>query len=67
MTRYITDYVKNCTECRRYKATNQTPVNALRFESLSIDLFSSLPVRPAGEKWIFIVEATATKWVELLH
>ncbi|KAJ8928856.1 hypothetical protein NQ314_018522 [Rhamnusium bicolor] len=72
MRRYVTDYVKQCVECQRYKASNQkppgllqTPVYAQRFETLSIDLFGPLPESPSGEKWILIVEDISTKWVEL--
>ncbi|GFU31154.1 retrovirus-related Pol polyprotein from transposon 412 [Trichonephila clavipes] len=46
MRKFIADYVKSCSECIRYKATNQkpaallqTPVPAQRFESIAIDLF----------------------------
>ncbi|GFY29754.1 transposon Tf2-6 polyprotein [Trichonephila clavipes] len=69
---YITDYVKNCTECNRYKPSNQkpsgllrTPVYFQRFETISIDLFGPLPESPSGKKWIFIVEDCCTRWVEL--
>ncbi|GBM62381.1 Transposon Tf2-9 polyprotein [Araneus ventricosus] len=72
MRKYIADYVKNCAECIRYKATNQkpagllqTPVPAQRFESIAIDLFGPLPETSEGMKWIFIVEDCTTKWVEL--
>ncbi|GFT71354.1 hypothetical protein TNCV_2526441 [Trichonephila clavipes] len=47
MRKFIADYVKSCSECIRYKATNQkpagllqTPVPAQRFESIAIDLWS---------------------------
>ncbi|GFU22588.1 transposon Tf2-9 polyprotein [Trichonephila clavipes] len=50
MRKFIDDYVKSCSECIRYKATNQkpagllqTPVPAQRFESIAIDLFGPLP------------------------
>ena len=72
MRKYITDYVKSCAECIRYKATNQkpagllqTPVPTQRFESISIDLFGPLPETREGMKWIFIVEDCTSKWVEL--
>ncbi|GFW27614.1 retrovirus-related Pol polyprotein from transposon 412 [Trichonephila clavipes] len=71
MRSYITDYVKNCTECNRYKPSNQkpsgllrTPVYSQRFETISIDLFGPLPESPSGKKWIFIVEDCCTRWVE---
>ncbi|GFX54669.1 transposon Ty3-I Gag-Pol polyprotein [Trichonephila clavipes] len=66
------EYIKTCPECNRYKPTNQkpagllrTPAYAQRFETLAIDLFGPLPETPTGKKWIFIVEDTSTKWVEL--
>ncbi|GFV84625.1 transposon Tf2-6 polyprotein [Trichonephila clavipes] len=72
MRSYITDYVKNCTECNRYKPSNQkpsgllrTPVYSQRFETISIDLFGPLPESPSGKKWIFIVEDCCPRWVEL--
>ncbi|GFU78234.1 pro-Pol polyprotein [Trichonephila clavipes] len=59
MRKFIADYVKSCSECIRYKATNQkpagllqTPVPAQRFESLAIDLFGPLPETTEGMKWI---------------
>ncbi|GFX46348.1 transposon Tf2-8 polyprotein [Trichonephila clavipes] len=52
MRKYITDYVKNCPDCIKYKASNQkpsgllqTPVPAQRFETLAIDLFWPLRVK----------------------
>ncbi|GFV41380.1 transposon Tf2-9 polyprotein [Trichonephila clavipes] len=43
----------------------RAPAYAQRFETLAIDLFGALPETPTGKKWIFIVEDTSTKWVEL--
>ncbi|GFX66889.1 retrovirus-related Pol polyprotein from transposon 297 [Trichonephila clavipes] len=72
MRKFIADYVKSCSECIRYKATNQkpagllqTPVPAQRFQSIAIDLFGPLPETTKGMKWILIVEDYTTKWVEL--
>ncbi|GFV55618.1 hypothetical protein TNCV_1821051 [Trichonephila clavipes] len=72
MRSYITDYVKNCTECNRYKPSNQKPSGLLRkpvysqrFETISIDLFGRLPESPSGKKWIFIVEDCCARRVEL--
>ncbi|GFT27340.1 protein NYNRIN [Trichonephila clavipes] len=72
MKKFISDYIKTCPECNRYKPTNQkpagllrTPAYAQRFETLAIDLFGPLPETPTGKKWIFIVGDTSTKWVEL--
>ncbi|GFY00106.1 retrovirus-related Pol polyprotein from transposon 412 [Trichonephila clavipes] len=72
MRSYITDYVKNCTECNRHKPSNQkpsgllrTPVYSQRFETSSIDLFGPLPESPSGQKWIIVVEDCCTRWVEL--
>ncbi|GFU28051.1 hypothetical protein TNCV_3153681 [Trichonephila clavipes] len=72
MRKYISDYIKKCPECARFKATNQkpagllrTPVYSQRFEVIAIDLFGPLPQTDAGKQWIFIVEDCATKWVEL--
>lgn len=72
MRRTITEHVKSCIECQRFKPSNQkpagllqTPVQHRRFEVISIDLFGPLPAAPMGERWIFVVEDTATRWVEL--
>ncbi|GFT30634.1 retrovirus-related Pol polyprotein from transposon 412 [Trichonephila clavipes] len=53
MRKFIADYVKSCSECIRYKATNQkpagllqTPVPAQRFESIAIDLLVPYQKRP---------------------
>ncbi|GFT29985.1 retrovirus-related Pol polyprotein from transposon 412 [Trichonephila clavipes] len=72
MRKYISDYIKKCPECARFKATNQkpagllrTPVYSQRFEVIAIDLFGPLPQTDTGKQWIFIVEDCTTKWVEL--
>lgn len=72
MRRYIAEYLKTCIECQRYKPSNekpagllQTPVPAQRFEVVAVDLFGPLPTGPKGERWVLIVEDTASKWVEL--
>lgn len=72
MRRIITDYVKACIHCQRYKATNakppgllQTPVMNQRNEVLAIDLFGPLPAGDQGERWVLLVEDTATRWTEL--
>lgn len=68
----VIQYVKTCIECQKYKPTNQKPAglfqptaNGQRFEILSIDLFGPLPRGLKDEKWIFIIEDTASRWVEL--
>ncbi|GBO07398.1 Transposon Ty3-G Gag-Pol polyprotein, partial [Araneus ventricosus] len=72
MRTYISEWVKNCPECNRYKAHNQkpagllrTPVYSQRFETISIDLFRPLPRTATGKQWIFIVEDCVTRWIEL--
>jgi hypothetical protein len=68
----VTQHVKQCLACQRYKASNlkpagllQTPVLQQRFEVLAINLFGPLPPGPNDEKWILIVEDYATRWVEI--
>lgn len=70
MKRYRAEYIKNCSDCQRYKASNQnpagllaTPIYAQRFEILAIDLFGSLPESDDSKN--FMVENTSTKWVDL--
>ncbi|GFW21560.1 transposon Tf2-9 polyprotein [Trichonephila clavipes] len=70
MRKYITDCVKNCPECLKYKASNQkpsgilqTPVPDQHFETLVIDLFRPLPESKDGKRWVFIIEGCTTKWV----
>lgn len=72
MRRIITDYVLACIHCQRYKANNakppgllQTPVMSQRNEVLAMDLFGPLPEGDQGERWIFLIEDTATRWTEL--
>ncbi|GBP20019.1 Protein NYNRIN [Eumeta japonica] len=72
MRRYIINYLKTCVECQRYKPDNlkpmgllQTPVPAQRFEVVAVDLFGPLPKGPKGERWVMIMEDTASKWIEL--
>lgn len=72
MRRAVTEYVKTCAACQRYKALNtkpsgllQTPVLNQRGEVLAIDLFGPLPIGDNGEKWILLIEDTATRWTEL--
>ncbi|GFX47971.1 integrase_H2C2 domain-containing protein [Trichonephila clavipes] len=62
MRKYITDYVKNCPDCIKYKASNrkpsgllQIPVPAQRFETLAIDLFGPLPESKDGSSSLRIV------------
>ncbi|CAG4947035.1 unnamed protein product [Colias eurytheme] len=72
MRRFVTEYLKTCIECQRYKPSTlkpagllQTPVPSQRFETIATDLFGPLPKGPQGERWILIVEDTASKWVEV--
>lgn len=70
MRRQITTHVKNCTACQKYKSYKlrpegliQTPTMSHRFEVLAFDLFGPLPTSKDG--WLFVIEDTASKWVEL--
>lgn len=72
MRRFVADYLKTCIDCQRFKPSNekptgllQTPVPAQRFEVLAVDLFGPLPKGSNGERWVLIIEDTASKWVEL--
>lgn len=72
MRRFVTEYLKTCIECQRYKPSTlkpagllQTPVPSQRFETIATDLFGPLPKGPQGERWILIVEDTTSKWVEV--
>lgn len=72
MRRDVTNHIKKCIQCQRFKSDNrkpagflQTPVLAQRFEVLSVDLFGPLPETDTGEKGVYIIEDPATKWVEL--
>ncbi|GFV01045.1 hypothetical protein TNCV_1009661 [Trichonephila clavipes] len=42
MRKYISDYIKQCPECARFKATNQKPAGLLRTQSIHRDLKSLL-------------------------
>lgn len=72
MRKYVEEYLKNCPQCQRYKATNlkpagllQTPAPTQRFETIAMDLVGPLPESTEGYRWIYIVEDTASKWVEM--
>ncbi|KAJ8732934.1 hypothetical protein PYW07_015533 [Mythimna separata] len=72
MRSYVAKYIKDCELCQRYKPTNlkpagllQTPIPQHRFEVLAMDLFGPLPETDKGEKWIFLVEDVASRWVEI--
>lgn len=58
MKKYISAYVKNCVECNQYRPTNRKPAGLLR--TPVYDKRFEVLVR-----WIFIVEDTNTRWVEL--
>ena len=62
MRKNVTDFVKNCSKCSRYKASNykpsglfQKPMYAQRFEILSINLFGHLSETKSAEKLILTV------------
>lgn len=72
MRKAITEHVGRCIECQRFKATNlkpagllQTPIQSQRFEVIAIDLFGPLPETPTGQRWIFIIEDTTSRWTEI--
>lgn len=72
MRRTIADYLRQCPECQRYKPSNmvpagllQTPVMRQRLEVIAVDLFGPLPEGPSGQKWVFVIEDTTTRWTEL--
>lgn len=72
MRKSITEFVKSCPDCQRYKTSNlkpagllKTPVMSQRGEVLSIDLFGPLIESTEGFKHILVVEDVATKWTEL--
>ncbi|GFX71263.1 transposon Tf2-9 polyprotein [Trichonephila clavipes] len=57
MKKFISEYIKTCPECNRYKPTNQklagllrTPAYPQRFETLAIDLFGPLPETSLARK-----------------
>lgn len=64
---------RNTSRNTWYKATNQKPagllripVYAQRFEVQSINLFGLLSETNKGYTWIFVIEDTCTKWVEVI-
>ncbi|XP_035210109.1 WASH complex subunit 5-like [Stegodyphus dumicola] len=72
MRKYISEYVKNCAECNRYKPNNQKPAGLLRtpvyaqwFETLAIDLFGPLPGTPTREKLIFLIDYYYISYYEM--
>lgn len=72
MRNEIAKYVKSCIECQQFKASNVKPAGLLqttrskqRFEIIAVDLFGPLPQTEDGNRWIFIIEDVASRWVEL--
>jgi hypothetical protein len=72
MRSIITKHVKSCVECQRYKISNLRPAGLLqtttlnqRFEVVAFDLIGPLPPSENDERWIFVIEDVATKWVEM--
>ncbi|XP_049878826.1 uncharacterized protein LOC126375782 [Pectinophora gossypiella] len=72
MRRYVSEYLKTCVECQKYKPANQKPAGLLqtpilnqRGEVLAVDLFGPLPEAEDGSKWVLLIEDTATRWVEI--
>lgn len=68
----ITNFVKSCDECKRYKPSSMKPIGLLqtlssnkRFEIIAVDLFGPLPRTSEGYQWILIVEDICSRWVEL--
>lgn len=68
MRKYITDFVKNCTDYQSYKGINQktadlllTPIYERRFEAL----FDSFSETIEGYRSMYIIDDMATKWIEL--
>lgn len=72
MRTLVTNYIKGCVPCQRYKADNrkpagmlQTPAVSRRFEMVSVDLFGPLIETPRKNRWVLIVEDVCSRWVEL--
>ncbi|XP_049886766.1 uncharacterized protein LOC126381310 [Pectinophora gossypiella] len=70
MRHVIADYVMACASCRQYKPGNEKASGLLQGPILNqrevlVDLFGPFPPREQGEKWILIVEDSATGLVEL--
>lgn len=64
--RDITDYVRLCSTCQRYKSSNQPSSGILqtqaphrRFETVAIDLFRTLPITARANRWILSAEDLA--------
>ncbi|XP_063933870.1 uncharacterized protein LOC135145678 [Zophobas morio] len=43
----------------------KTPVMGQCFEVLAMEFFGPLPPTDQGERWVFAIEDTATRWIEL--
>ncbi|KAJ8937904.1 hypothetical protein NQ317_000464 [Molorchus minor] len=75
MRRQIQEYVRKCVPCQKYKTQSLKPAGLVqthlhtnqRFEVLAIDLFGPLPQTPNGNRWIFVIEDTATYRRDLLR
>lgn len=72
MRAFVTEYIRECVPCQRYKADNrkpagllQTPAVSRRFEVVSVDLFGPLVETARKNRWVLIVEDVCSRWVEL--
>lgn len=68
----MNEYVKSCITYQRYKPSSWKPVTLLqtvpfaqRFEVIANDFFGQLPITKNGNKWILIIENTASNWGKL--
>ena len=72
MRRDVEAYVRSCTLCQQYKASNQKPGGLMRpivvnepWNTVGIDLTGPLPKTRRGHTFILVVIDYFTKWIEL--
>jgi len=72
MSADIAKYVRACTNCLAYKASQERPAGLLHatpvkapWEQVSVDLVGPLPRSTDGHTWLLVMQDRFTKWVEL--
>ena len=70
MDRDVTNYVKGCTLCHKFKGhqikvppARQWPIRAEKFYRIHLDLIGPLPTSPCGKRFILVITDAFTRCV----
>ena len=71
LSRLVADYVRQCTDCAMYKPANVNmtppliPITSTRaLQLIELDVVGPFPVSDKGNKYIFTIIDTYTRWSE---